>query len=385
VCTTVPWIINFIPVKNVLYIFGFLFMAAFILSGCQRPAVEQAVLEVAPAIRDVWSREQSNEWYKGQGWLCGADFIPSTAVNQLEMWQAETFDTATTDRELGYAESIGMNSMRVYLHHLAWELDPEGFKNRMDRYLSISDRHGISTLFVFFDDCWDPTYKPGRQPAPEPGVHNSGWVRDPGEILTTDTALIFTLEKYVKDVMTRFKNDRRIVLWDLYNEPGNNNLKNASMDLLQKAFKWGREINPSQPLSAGIWNKELVDLNHYQLENSDVITYHNYSDKTEHKKWIDSLRLTGRPLICTEYMARTRNSLFKDITPMLREENIGAYNWGLVAGKTNTIYAWDTPMPEGKEPKVWFHDIFRKDGTPFDKRETELIRRLTAKQLQIED
>jgi hypothetical protein len=366
-------------VKNTLYIFWFLFMAAFILSGCQRPAVEHSVLEVAPAMRDVWSREQSNEWYKQRDWLCGADFIPSTAVNQLEMWQAETFDTVTIDRELGFAESIGMNSMRVYLHHLAWELDPEGFKNRMERYLSISDRHGISTLFVFFDDCWDPTYKPGKQPAPEPGVHNSGWVRDPGEILTTDTALVLTLEKYVKDVMTRFKNDRRIVLWDLYNDPGNNNLKNTSMDLLQKAFKWGREINPSQPLSAGIWNKELVDLNHYQLENSDVITYHNYSDKTEHKKWIDSLRSTGRPLICTEYMARTRNSLIKDITPMLREENIGAYNWGLVAGKTNTIYAWDTPMPDGKEPKVWFHDIFRKDGTPFDKRETELIRRLTAK------
>jgi hypothetical protein len=365
--------------RKTFRVLSFLFLTASLMA-CYKSAPEQPVVDVTTSIREVWSVEQSNEWYKQWGWLCGADFIPSTAINQLEMWQEETFDTVTIDRELGYAESIGMNSMRVYLHHLAWELDPDGFKTRMDKYLSISSKHGISTLFVFFDDCWDPTYKPGEQPDPEPGIHNSGWVRDPGDVLNNDTTLMVTLEKYVKDVLTRFKDDKRIVLWDLYNEPGNNNLKNASMDLLQKAFTWGREVNPLQPLSAGVWNKELVDLNHFQLDNSDVTTYHNYSDKVEHKKWIDSLRTTGRPLICTEYMARTRNSLFKDIMPMLKKENIGAYNWGLVAGKTNTIYAWDAPMPDGKEPKIWFHDIFRKDGTPFSKDEVELIKSLTGKE-----
>jgi hypothetical protein len=151
------------------------------------------------------------------------------------------------------------------------------------------------------------------------------------------------------------------------------------MPLLKKAFQWGREVNPSQPLSVGVWNKDLVDLNHYQLDNSDVTTYHNYAEPQEHKKWIDSLRTTGRPLICTEYMARTRNSRFDNVLPILKEENIGAYNWGLVAGKTNTIYAWDTPMPDGKEPKVWFHDIFRKDGTPYSKEEIALIKKLTGK------
>jgi hypothetical protein len=364
---------------NALKFLVLLFVSGLLLTSCRKPETQELVVEAAPAIRDVWTREQSNEWYKQWGWLCGADFIPSSAINQLEMWQAETFDTATINRELGYAQSIGMNSMRVYLHHLAWEVDPEGFKDRMDRYLSIADKRGISTLFVFFDDCWDPTYKKGEQPKPEPGIHNSGWVRDPGDLLKTDTTLIITLEKYVKDVLLRFKDDKRIVLWDLYNEPGNNNLGNASIDLLQDSFEWGREVNPSQPLSAGVWNKELVDLNRYQLDNSDVITYHNYSDKVDHKKWIDSLRTTGRPLICTEYMARTRNSLFKDIMPLLKEENIGAYNWGLVAGKTNTIYAWDAPMPDGKEPKVWFHDIFRKDGTPYSREEVELIKSLTGK------
>lgn len=151
------------------------------------------------------------------------------------------------------------------------------------------------------------------------------------------------------------------------------------MPLLQNVFQWGREVNPSQPLSVGVWNKELLELNTFQLANSDVITYHNYGDVEDHQQWIDSLRTYGRPMICTEYMARTRNSRFDNIMPLLKKENIGAYNWGLVAGKTNTIYAWDTPMPDGREPEVWFHDIFRKDGTPYKPEEVELIKKLTGK------
>jgi endo-1,4-beta-mannosidase len=320
-----------------------------------------------------------HEWYSKQGWVRGANFLPSSAINQLEMWQRETFDTATINRELGWAEDIGMNSMRVYLHHLAWEIDPGGFKTRMDQYLDIADRHNIRTLFVFFDDCWNPRYQAGKQPDPKPGIHNSGWVRDPGDTLyhTGDTAIFVTLKKYVQDILTTFGQDKRIFLWDLYNEPGNSGYGNRSMPLLQRTFSWAREINPTQPLSAGVWNDELVTLNNYQLENSDVITYHNYMDRDTHKKWIDSLRTYGRPLICTEYMARTRNSTFQTIMPMLKEENIGAYNWGLVSGKSNTMYAWDTPIPSGKEPPVWFHDVFRKDGTVFSQEEIALIKTLT--------
>jgi hypothetical protein len=352
-----------------------------LFTACQKKeTAQEQPTEQVPAARDIWTKEQANEWYKQWGWLRGSDFIPSTAINQLEMWQAETFDTATINRELGWAEDIGMNSMRVYLHHLAWEIDSAGFKNRVNEYLNIADKHGISTLFVLFDDCWNPTYQAGKQPDPKPGIHNSGWVRDPGDKLHEDSTLYTVLERYTKDILTHFGKDKRIVLWDLYNEPGNSGYGNKSMPLLKKVFQWGREVNPSQPLSVGVWNKDLVDLNHYQLDNSDVTTYHNYMEPEVHKQWIDSLRSTGRPLICTEYMARTRNSRFDNVMPMLKQENIGAYNWGLVAGKTNTIYAWDTPMPDGKEPKVWFHDIFRKDGTPYSKEEVALIKKLTGKE-----
>ena len=345
----------------------------FLISCSPRSGQEDA----AKTVRDVWTKEQANEWYKQWGWLRGCDFIPSTAINQLEMWQAETFDTVTINRELGWAENLGFNSMRVYLHHAAWEIDKDGFKDRMNQYLTIADRHHISTLFTIFDDCWNPTYQTGRQPEPKTGIHNSGWLRDPGDFIHSDSTLINTLESYVKDILTSFANDKRIVLWDLYNEPGNSGYENKSMNLLQNVFKWGREVNPSQPLSVGYWNKDLKDLNKFQLENSDVITYHNYSNPENHKALIDTLRNYGKPLICTEYMARTRDSRFDNIMPMLKGENVGAYNWGFVAGKTNTIYAWSTPMPDGGEPPIWFHDILRQDGTPYDQKEVDLIKSLT--------
>ncbi|MFI5195335.1 MAG: glycoside hydrolase family 2 TIM barrel-domain containing protein, partial [Chitinophagales bacterium] len=318
-------------------------------------------------------------WYAKQGWLRGCDFIPSSAINQLEMWQKETFDTATISRELGYASSIGLNCMRVFLHHLAWQEDPAGFKKRVNEYLVIAHRHHIKTIFVFFDDCWNESYHAGKQPEPKTGVHNSGWVRDPGKRLYDEPLLEDTLEAYVKDILKTFKNDGRILMWDLYNEPGNSDYREKSLPLLKQAFLWAHQSNPSQPVTAGVYAEDLTDFNHFQLTHSDIITYHNYGDEKEQQKAIDSLKKYGRPLICTEYMARPRNSTFFNIMPLLKKENVGAINWGLVAGKTNTKYAWDKPMPDGADPKPWFHEIFRPDGTPYDPKETDLIRSLTGK------
>jgi hypothetical protein len=327
--------------------------------------------------REIWPKEKAWQWYESKGWLRGCNFIPSTAINQLEMWQQESFDSSTIDRELGYAESIGFNCVRVYLHHLAWEQDNEGFIDRMKTYLNIADRHHIKTIFVFFDDVWNETYHAGKQPDPKPGIHNSGWVRDPGKLWYENPALAVLLERYVKDVMTTFADDERVLLWDLYNEPGNSGYGNKSMSLLREVFGWAREVDPSQPLSAGVWSPELTDFNTYQLAESDVITYHDYQSQKKHEKTIDTLKKYDRPMICTEYMARPRGSTFFDIMPMLKRNNIGAINWGLVEGKTNTKYAWDTPIPTGRDPKLWFHDIFHKDGTPYKKKETEFIKKQT--------
>ena len=335
-------------------------------------------VEVDNVIEGKWSQEKADEWYAAQDWIVGANFVPSTAINQLEMWQEETFDPKTIDRELGYAEDIGMNAMRVYLHSLAYKADKEGFKNRVEKYLDIADSHGIKTIFVFFDDVWDANPKLGKQPMPEPGVHNSGWVQDPGYPESVEMADSPELERYVKDIISTYQNDDRVLMWDLYNEPGNNGKANESLPLLKNVFKWAREVDPSQPLSVGLWNWDLIDLNTFQALNSDIVTYHSYDAPDTHERLIELLKTHGRPLIVTEYMARTRNSRFSNTLPMLKDYNIGAINWGLVKGKSNTIYAWDTPIESGEEPIEWFHDVFRKDGTPYRQDEADLIRKLTS-------
>ena len=326
-----------------------------------------------------WSSEKAKKWYAGHSWMNGANFIPSTAINQLEMWQADTFDPQTIDRELGWAESLGFNTMRVYLHSLAYKQDPAGFKDRMDRYLTIAEKHQVKTIFVFFDDCWNKLGFIGKQPAPQPGIHNSGWVQDPGDPAHTDKENFPSLEKYVKDVMRHFARDKRILLWDLYNEPGNSNKLDSSLPLLTKVFEWARSANTDQPITAGLWRWDFENLNAFQIANSDIITYHNYEAPEWHKRVLMILKTHDRPLICTEYMARTKNSTFANTLPLLKAQNVGAINWGLVAGKTNTIYAWDTPLKDGSQPTDWFHDIFWQNGRIYRTAETDLIKQLNNK------
>lgn len=348
-----------------------LFLLVAILGFSSATTAQEAVLK-----ENKWSVEKANKWYDTHQWISGANFVPSTAINQLEMWQQKTFDPETIDRELGYAEGIGFNTMRVYLHSLAYKADPKGFKKRVGDYLEIADSHGIKTIFVFFDDVWDANPKIGKQPAPKPGTHNSGWVQDPGYPASKDPSKFAALEDYVKDILSSFEDDKRILMWDLYNEPGNNDKSTSSLGLLKQVFIWAREINPSQPLSVGLWKWDEKELNRFQLENSDIITYHDYEAADWHLRVVQLLEAYGRPMICTEYMARTRNSTFANTLPMLKEHNVGAINWGLVNGKSNTIYAWNTPIESGEEPEVWFHDVFRKDGTPYRQEEVELIKEL---------
>lgn len=356
---------------NFIFLFVFLAVQVDAQKNVSKP-------KASPAPGSVWSAEKANAWYQSHSWITGANFLPSTAINQLEMWQRETFDTVTISRELGWAQDIGFNTLRVFLHSVAWKQDPEGFKSRMDQFLSIADRYHIQPLFVFFDDCWNKVPVAGKQAAPKPGVHNSGWVQDPGQPASNDTTLFPALEQYVTDVMTRFAHDKRILLWDLYNEPGNSGKRDSTLPLLKKVFQWARAVNPDQPISAGIWAWDYEKLNAFQLMNSDIITYHDYEEPQWHRRVIELLKVHGKPLICTEYMARTRNSRFSNILPLLKKENVGAINWGFVSGKSNTIYAWDTPIADGSQPDEWFHDIFFSNGKAYREDEVNLIKKLNG-------
>lgn len=342
-----------------------------------------------------WSEAQANQWYQKKGWLVGVDYTPRTAINQLEMWQAESFDPETIDQELGWAEELGFNSIRVFLHDLLWKQDSAGFLKRMDKFLDIADSHHIGVMFVLFDGVWNPHPKLGKQPAPTPHVHNSGWVQSPGAEILADTSQWGYLEEYVKGVLGHFSKDARVDVWDLFNEPDNTNngsygdvelpnKKEQAMLLLKKTYTWAREINPSQPLTAGLWYgnwsapDSLKPMDRYMIEHSDVISFHCYDPPEILKQKIASLKRYNRPLLCTEYMARPRGSTFAAALPILKENNVGAYNWGFVNGKTQTIYPWDSwAKTYTGEPEVWFHDILRKDGTSYDSSEVALIKSLT--------
>jgi hypothetical protein len=333
-----------------------------------------------------WSIERANEWYARQPWLVGCNFIPSNAINQLEMWQAETFDPATIDRELAWAAGIGFNSVRTFLHDLAWEADADGFKQRLSCFLDIAARHHIRPMLVLFDDCWNSGAALGPQPAPRPGVHNSGWLQSPGvDIVNRGASAWDRLERYVSDIISSFAGDERILLWDLYNEPGNSNNKEKSLPLVQAVFEWARQVDPSQPLTVGLWfdNKPL---NEFQLTASDVITFHHYWEPDKLECEIARLKSHERPVICTEWLARTTGSLVKTNLPVFAREGVGCFNWGLVAGKTNTIYQWKELVPASSVidlqmgPEVWFHDLLCADGTPYDETEIEIFRKLTGVQ-----
>ena len=327
-----------------------------------------------------WTAAKARAWSDGQPWTLGCNYIPRTAINTLEMWQAETFDPLIIDQELGWAEDLGFNSVRVFLHYLLWQQDPGGFLGRLERFLEIADRHHIGTMFVLFDDCWNPKFALGPQPAPRPGVHNSGWVQCPGPDLLETPARWGVLEAYTKGVVGFLRDDRRVLAWDLYNEPGNSGYGSRSMPLLRGVFAWARAASPSQPLTVGVWDEspDLVELKAFQVAASDIVSFHSYQTKDEAERRIARLEAQGRPLVCTEYMARTAGSRFEDILPLFRAKGIGAMNWGFVSGKTQTIFPWGSKQG-GPEPAVWFHDVLRPDGAPYLEVETALIRRLAGK------
>ncbi len=345
-----------------------------------------------------WTAQKANDWYKTQPFLVGSNFNPATAINELEMWQAETFDPQRIDLELGWAEKIGMNTMRVYLHDLLWKQDSAGFTKRLNEFLTIANKHKIKPVFVLFDSCWDPYPELGRQRAPRPGIHNSGWVQSPGAVALTDPSHYPRLETYVKELVSAFKDDKRILAWDIWNEPDNTNGSSYGASepmnkvalvnkLLPQAFAWARSANPSQPLTSGVWkgdyssDDKLDATQKIQLEQSDIITFHNYDSGEEFEKRIKWLEHYNRPILCTEYMARGNNSTFQNSLPVAKKYKVAAINWGLVGGKSQTFLPWDSWQSPyvGREPKIWFHEVFRIDGTPYMQEEVNLIMELTGK------
>ncbi|MGH3564247.1 MAG: 1,4-beta-xylanase [Mycobacterium sp.] len=339
-----------------------------------------------------WSPDRANRWYQAHGWPVGANYITSNAVNQLEMFQADTFDLRRIDTELGWAQSSGLNTVRVFLHDQLWAQDSQGFQYRLAQFVTVAARHRIKPLFVLFDSCWDPFPKPGWQRPPRAGIHNSRWVQSPGAERIDDRRYIRTLYEYVTGVLTQFRSDDRVLGWDLWNEPDNlareyrmverSDKLDWVAELLPQVFRWARSVDVRQPLTSGVWagSRQGSTIVATQLHNSDVVTFHCYDEPAAFENRIAELSPMGRPILCTEYLARKRGSTIGGILPIMKRYNVGAINWGLVAGKTQTYLPWDSwDQPYATVPNVWFHDLIQPNGRPYRDLEIEAISNLSTR------
>ncbi|MDR3664124.1 MAG: cellulase family glycosylhydrolase [Mycobacterium sp.] len=350
---------------------------------------------IASAAGARWSPDRANSWYQAQGWPVGGNYVTSTAVNQLEMFQAGTYDPGRINAELGAARWFGFNTVRVFLHDLLWVQDPQGFSQRLTQFVSIAASHGIKPLFVFFDSCWDPHPRSGVQRAPTPGIHNSGWVQSPGADRLGDPSYRAVMQNYVTGVLNLFRNDTRVLGWDLWNEPDNpakvyskverGDKVQLVADLLPQVFAWARAVDPVQPLTSGVWQGRWANpaqrsaIAAIQLDNSDVVTFHSYAKPTDFAGRIGELAPMGRPMMCTEYLARTEGSTVEGILPVAKQHNVGAFSWGLVAGKTQTYYPWDSwDHPYPASPKVWFSDLLYPNGRAYADNEVLTARKLAG-------
>lgn len=361
-------------------------------------SVQLRPAEIDAEVVGRWTCEAAHAWYDAQPWLVGCNFIPSTAINQLEMWQGETFDFVTIDRELGYAAGIGMNTVRVFLHDMVWAAEGDAFIARIDTFLGLAAARGIRPIFVLFDSCWDPDPHTGPQRAPAPGTHNSGWAQSPGTAGLKNPALYPRFQDYVTAVVGHFAQDTRILAWDVWNEPDNQGGATYQQldegekialvaNLLPQVFDWARSVAPIQPLTAGLWHNDdwspAGDLNaveRIQLDQSDIISFHNYDWPETLEARIAQLAGYNRPLFLTEYMARGNGSTFDGALPIGRQHRVAMINWGFVTGKTQTNMPWDSwqrPYVD-IQPTLWFHDIFHADGRPYRQAEVDMIRRHTA-------
>jgi hypothetical protein len=355
-------------------------------AGVSRPVPLRPRARFTPA--------EAQDWAERTGWLLGCNFTPSTAGNQLELWQEATFDPVTIDRELNWAaEILGMNSIRLFLHDLAWQIDPTGFVDRVDRVLDLAAGHGISVMPVLFDGIWDPDPRPGPQRAPRPGIHNSMWVQGPGAAVLADRSRWSGLQPYVEAVLERFGQDSRVVVWDLFNEPDSPNPSYARRDparkrqlvgdLLELVWDWAVAVDPVQPLTVGVYlspgrhAERASAVARTALERSDVISFHNYQHEAGLRRSIQALRAHGRPLLCTEWMARPNSPV--RLAEVLQSEGVGAYTWGLVDGRSQTRYSWTSWLRRDRPDRVWFHDLLHPDGCPYDETEATLLRSVSPR------
>ena len=347
-----------------------------------------------------WSKERVWEWYNKQPWMRGCNFMGSDCANRIDQWQALGFEERikTADRELKLAAETGFNTIRIILEYIVWRDDHDAFMERLDRYLDTAYQYGIRAMIVFGNDCLVTKDNPYSNL--QLGVQKYDWgyhggrkwsqhsdrdkANEPGYSLLDEPDQAVRIYEWVREIIEKYKNDDRVVFWDLYNEPGNSRRTHITMPHLKKFFEIARDVNPMQPLTSAIWHfpsPKMPEVELFCLENSDVISYHSYGPYTQNIKFIQALKQHERPILCTEWLGRTFQNRVQEMFPLFFLEKIGCYCWGFVAGLYQTYEPWEAVWERYKNGTatdidftVWFHDLYRPSLRPYDPHETDLIK-----------
>jgi hypothetical protein len=323
--------------------------------------------------RGIWTTERAWAWYKSKPWIVGWNYMPSTSVNAIEWWQDETHVTdSNINRELGLGQQLGYNSIMVYVPYIVWVKDSAYLKNRFSRFLTIAANHQMTVSPIFYDDVGFKAGEPslGDQGEPNPSVLMSQWTADPGPTLSVSTAERTKFKRYIQDFIRTYGQDSRILLWNMYNEPGNTGMGIRTFPLVELSFQWAREIGPSQPLTCSEWGNYV---NPWPYDLSDVCSFHGYTNNAGLSSDISKLRCTQRPIICTEWLARGNpgTDILKDL-PLFKRMGVGTFQWSLINGQMHCERSWSS---FGSYNDPWFHDVLYNIGKPYRADEVDAIRK----------
>lgn len=357
-------------------------------------------------MRERWSESQAWDWYEKKPWVMGINYVPSITLHAVELWQEDTYPEVieSVRKEFILMQDIGLNSVRMFLPFHIWFHEKEKFLERLDCFLDELASRNITMMPVLFNDCVGFGRPKDITPHMSHGWqqydigHHGGHKKNPftgeqeqiGWCLWDEPEWQETLEEYLIALLERFGKDERIYIWDLWNEPGNSNRHDRSIPYIKRVFEIARNINPVQPLTAGVWSypesygvDDSVDVETVQrlaLDESDIITFHQYEGIERVNRVVKQLQKEKRPMLNTEWLNRIQDNFVQDNLPLYYKERIGSYSWGLVAGKSQHFLPWDELWNHRQLPlNRWQHDLFDTFYTPYDKKELELMRHFGKK------
>lgn len=357
-------------------------------------------------MRKRWTARQAWDWYEKRPWIMGINYVPSITLHASELWQEDTHAEVikSVRGEFALMNDIGLNGVRMFLPFNIWYHDREKFLDRVDNFLDELDNAGITMMPVLFNDCVGFGRPKNIEPRAPKGWHaydighHGGHKDNPftgekekvGWIYWDEPEWRPVMEEYLRAVIGRFKNDARIYAWDLWNEPGNSNRSDMSIPYLKRAFEIARELDPVQPLTVAPWtypadfginpDSDVAPIARLALDESDIVTFHQYEGFDRVKNVVKGLKREGRPMMNTEWLNRIQGNLIQDNLPLYHDEGIGSYSWGLVAGKSQHFLPWDELWKNRDLPlNLWQHDLFDTFHTAYDPEELNLMRRLSPK------